>query len=70
MDTSVDDLIKSIEKHLNDNRKGERLRSGVQVVIIGQPNAGKSSLLNKMCKLILFNGIHELIVMISIVINV
>lgn len=52
VDTSIDDLIKSIEKHLNDNRKGERLRTGVQVVIIGQPNAGKSSLLNKMCKLI------------------
>lgn len=51
VDTSIDDLIKSIEKHLNDNRKGERLRTGVQVVIIGQPNAGKSSLLNKMCKL-------------------
>jgi len=44
------ELIKSIKLHLNDNRKGERLRNGVRVVIIGQPNAGKSSVLNTICK--------------------
>lgn len=39
-------LIDTISEYLNDNRKGELLRSGLKLVIIGPPNAGKSSLLN------------------------
>ncbi|KAG9126493.1 mitochondrial splicing system protein, partial [Ceratobasidium sp. 392] len=39
-------LVKSIRTHLNDNRRGEILRSGVKLAIFGAPNAGKSSLLN------------------------
>ena len=44
------EIQEEIEVHLSDGRRGERLRSGVHVAILGAPNAGKSSLLNKLCK--------------------
>jgi len=42
----IEKLSAEISLHLDDNRRGERLRSGVMIAIIGAPNAGKSSLLN------------------------
>lgn len=44
--TTVQKLSIEIKQHLSDRRKGEILRSGVRVTILGEPNVGKSSLLN------------------------
>ncbi|KAF3835317.1 hypothetical protein F7725_027875 [Dissostichus mawsoni] len=41
VDRWVCDLQAEMERHLKDERRGERLRSGVQVVIAGATNAGK-----------------------------
>lgn len=46
----IEKLRAEIALHLDDNRRGERLRSGVMVAIIGAPNAGKSSLLNALAR--------------------
>lgn len=43
---SLAKLTSSIERHLSDGRRGEILRSGARVAIVGAPNVGKSSLLN------------------------
>lgn len=43
-------LINEIDGHLADRHRGERLREGVSVAIIGPPNVGKSSLLNMLSK--------------------
>ncbi|XP_038628877.1 tRNA modification GTPase GTPBP3, mitochondrial [Tachyglossus aculeatus] len=50
VNTSVRGLQAEIQGHLQDARRGERLRSGVQVIIAGPTNAGKSSLLNLLCQ--------------------
>ena len=47
---AVTSLIEEINRHLDDNRRGEILKSGFNIAIIGTPNAGKSSLLNRLVK--------------------
>jgi len=41
-----DDVLKNIEKILDDQKVGERIREGFKIAILGPTNAGKSSLLN------------------------
>ncbi|MDC3119624.1 tRNA uridine-5-carboxymethylaminomethyl(34) synthesis GTPase MnmE [Candidatus Pelagibacter sp.] len=43
---SSDDVVKNIEKILDDQKVGERIREGFKIAILGPTNAGKSSLLN------------------------
>jgi tRNA modification GTPase len=43
-------LVAAIEEHLADASRGERLREGLEVAILGAPNAGKSSLLNALVR--------------------
>ncbi len=40
------EVIKKVEKILNDQKVGERIREGFKIAILGPTNAGKSSLIN------------------------
>jgi len=44
----IEALAGEMAASLADRRRGERLRDGVHVAILGAPNAGKSSLLNRL----------------------
>ena len=43
---SSDEVLLNIEKILDDQKVGERIREGFKIAILGPTNAGKSSLLN------------------------
>ena len=47
---SIKEVYQDIKKILNDNKIGEKIREGFKVAIIGEVNAGKSSLLNLLSK--------------------
>jgi|TARA_B110000438_G_scaffold289144_1_gene323402 tRNA modification GTPase len=47
---SIQDIYQDVKKILEDNKIGEKIRNGFRVSIIGEVNAGKSSLLNLLSK--------------------
>jgi tRNA modification GTPase len=49
IDGEIAELAGEIDLHLVDHR-GERLRDGLTIAILGAPNAGKSSLLNQLAQ--------------------
>ncbi len=46
----IQKIKEEIQSNLNDNRVGEKIRDGFHIAIIGEPNSGKSTLLNYLSK--------------------
>ncbi len=47
---SIEEIIKKIDEILEVAKTGKILRDGIKTVIVGRPNVGKSSLLNKLMR--------------------
>lgn len=45
---SIEDFLKQLDNVIEQTKKGQTIKEGINTVIIGKPNVGKSSLLNAM----------------------
>lgn len=48
--TAIGEIAEEIQGHLDDRHRGELVRDGLNLTVIGNPNAGKSSLVNALAK--------------------
>ncbi|HSQ98000.1 MAG TPA: tRNA uridine-5-carboxymethylaminomethyl(34) synthesis GTPase MnmE [Rickettsiales bacterium] len=46
IEVKIQNIRTEIKNNLNDNRIGEKIKDGFHIAIIGEPNSGKSTLLN------------------------
>ena len=46
----VSEIAQQIQSHMDDSGRGEMLREGLRLAIVGPPNAGKSSLINALAR--------------------
>ena len=48
--TAIGEIAKEIQAHLDDRHRGELVRDGLNLTVIGNPNVGKSSLVNALAR--------------------
>lgn len=46
----LSEIYQEIQRHMDDSRRGEIVREGVFLTVVGPPNAGKSSLINALAQ--------------------
>ena len=47
---AAQEIVQEIQEHMDDAGRGESLREGLRLTILGPPNAGKSSLINALAR--------------------
>jgi len=47
---AAEKIYQEIQRHMDDSGRGESLREGLRLTILGPPNAGKSSLINALAR--------------------